>query len=795
MKKTFAAALVSFALLLAPSAGFSAQEDGESHQLRPNVNSSDAAGHTPLHRAALRGDAAAVEALLATGADPNALNQYGATPLHYGVGSERIVATLLAHGANPNIASQAGNTPLCSAVAQMNSFAVVQRLLAAGAELNVQRVEIAERNSTLLADAVGGGDRRTIALLLDPKNKIDPKQLGTGLIAAAQVGDLETARVLIERGVDINFLTGTTGSPLNTALRSGRNDVAKLLIERGADLKVKSNRGYGTSAIVFSAYTDACDPAMTKLLLDRGVDIDTANDIGDTALSYALKQGPDTELVRFLVDRGAKPPPAPANLKTIPQRAVPTDEAGRAALVRFSAQRAIDLLQRSSRGFLESGFVRNQAKCISCHQQALPAVAYGLARERGLRVDDHEIGRQLSAKFTQRSEQVGKALELIAPTGGPVLSLGYDADELNALNVAPNDVTDAMSHYLLGVQRTDGSWLSPLRRVPMGDDFVVATAWGIRALQLYPPAERKNEAAAAVLRAREWLGKQQPPTLNERVFQLLGLAWANESKARLQPFAETLAKEQRPDGGWSQLPGIASDAWATGSALHALYKAGMPTSHAVYRRGTDFLLRTQFDDGSWWVKTRSWPFQPHFDTGFPHGRDQWISAAGTAWATMAILLTLEPTVDPARLPKAEELIASFRKSSSEKTPGAAARPVTNPSSGTARIDFVRDIQPIFERSCVGCHGGEKPKSGFALISREALLRGGQSGEPAIVLGHAQESQLVRYVSDAVEDLEMPPLGRREKYPALAAEEIARLRTWIDAGAPWPTTKTANVNSP
>jgi N-acyl-D-amino-acid deacylase len=56
----------------------------------------------------------------------------------------------------------------------------------------------------------------------------------------------------------------------------------------------------------------------------------------------------------------------------------------------------------------------------------------------------------------------------------------------------------------------------------------------------------------------------------------------------------------------------------------------------------DFLLRTQFPDGSWLVRTRAYPLQPLRDSGFPHGRHQWISAAGTSWAAMALSLALPP---------------------------------------------------------------------------------------------------------------------------------------------------------
>src|SRR5258706_12377262 len=99
---------------------------------------------------------------------------------------------------------------------------------------------------------------------------------------------------------------------------------------------------------------------------------------------------------------------------------------------------------------------------------------------------------------------------------------------------------------------------------------------------------------------------------------------------------------QRPDGGRARLPRLKSDAWATAQALTALRQAkAISVNDPAYRRGTAFLLRTQFADGSWFVRSRTWPFQPYFNSQLPHGKDQWISAAGTAWATLVLLETLE----------------------------------------------------------------------------------------------------------------------------------------------------------
>ena len=84
------------------------------------------------------------------------------------------------------------------------------------------------------------------------------------------------------------------------------------------------------------------------------------------------------------------------------------------------------------------------------------------------------------------------------------------------------------------------------------------------------------------------------------------------------------------------MPAMASDAYATGEALYALRVSGMPPASAVYQRGVTYLLRTQLDDGTWFVRSRAFGFQPYFESGFPHGIDQFISASATAWAAIAL---------------------------------------------------------------------------------------------------------------------------------------------------------------
>jgi hypothetical protein len=127
-------------------------------------------------------------------------------------------------------------------------------------------------------------------------------------------------------------------------------------------------------------------------------------------------------------------------------------------------------------------------------------------------------------------------------------------------------------------------------------------------------------------------------TTEDRAFAVLGLIWGSGSDAAIAKAARELLSLQRPDGGWAQLSALQSDAYATGQALVALHESRVVNvSDAAYQRGIRYLLNTQLADGSWYVQTRAPAIQPYFDSDFPHGPDQFISAAATNWAAMALI--------------------------------------------------------------------------------------------------------------------------------------------------------------
>jgi len=94
-------------------------------------------------------------------------------------------------------------------------------------------------------------------------------------------------------------------------------------------------------------------------------------------------------------------------------------------------------------------------------------------------------------------------------------------------------------------------------------------------------------------------------------------------------------------------------------------------------------------------------------------------------------------------------------------------------------DFTREVRPLLEEHCVKCHGPEKHKGGLRFDTREGAFKKGESGETAVVPGHASESRLIKLVSSKDDAERMPSKGE-----PLSAQQIDLLKRWIDAGAPW-----------
>jgi hypothetical protein len=321
-----------------------------------------------------------------------------------------------------------------------------------------------------------------------------------------------------------------------------------------------------------------------------------------------------------------------ATLVIAPAAASAGDDRPAPATLRAAAQKALDLLEKTSPTFIKKG------GCNSCHAQMLPAAAQAFAHSRG--IPTGETLAQLPPEMSEATAE--RYVEYAIGGGGGIASLGF---ELFAASMAhhPADARiRAKIYFIKGMQQPEGHWRGGGSRPPLTFDDFTTTAFMIRALSTYAPASEATDTAARVDRAKAWLLNTKAERTQERAFQVLGLTWSRADRGSIANAVRGLQSLQRADGGWGQLPAVNTDAYATGLALYALYEAGVPASDDVYRNGLKYLLSTQAADGTWHVKTRALPIQPYFESGYPYGHDQWISGAAAAYATLAIAAAVEP---------------------------------------------------------------------------------------------------------------------------------------------------------
>ena len=580
------------------------------------VNSADRAGATPLHHAAGFGNLATMKLLLEHGAAVNAGNKRKSTALFWSLHDEAKVRLLLEHGADVNARTIDGRTPVYQAASMANAVPVLRLLLDKGADPNAKTLI---GMTPLIAASRGNID--AARLLIERKADVNTSNAagGTALMAAAQTGRPQAVRMLLEKGADPNAKTKRNETALADAATAGNEETVKLLLDRGAEVNVQDIRGY--SPLLYAAGSDAMSAGVAKMLLAKGADLKAKGD-GETAAMLAAKRG-DSEVARVL--------------------GVPEEERKRLGLVQVAhtggteksiaaaVGPALALLAKQSHNFIRIG------GCNSCHAEDLPSAAAAIARDRGLPAPK-EIPQLPQSMHTLNPERI-MDLAVVAVSG-----VGWEMFDFGHNRVPRDEYTDASVRYLKSMQTPAGNWNAfESRRPPMSSGVYQATALAIYALKTYGPPAEKTDTEKVLARAAAWLEAAKPANTQDRAFHLMGLAWSNAKPATIAAAAKALAASQRADGGWSQFGSLGSDAYATGEALYALNIAGrMPVSDPVYGKGVKYLLNTQAADGSWHVNSRSIWLQPYFESGFPYGTDQWISAAGTSWAVMALSLTVEP---------------------------------------------------------------------------------------------------------------------------------------------------------
>jgi hypothetical protein len=491
-----------------------------------------------------------------------------------------------------------GTTPLMSA-ALYGDAALVTRILAAGADPNAAN----GAGATALMWAVPDTDK--MRLLLDAgadANARSEDRRSPLLIASGTVGAARALTLLLDNGADPSSWQASDLSPLREAARVDDPEMFRMLMEYGA-----SPNGIG-----------APPAAYLRTNCFRCAQLAGVGGSGPLA-RVPPPAGAASTAPRYDPGRSARPTPVGATTAT-------------PAAIRAAVERSLPLLQDVGISFIR------QTGCVSCHHNSLVSMAVAAARANGYTVNEATATQQASTIGVYLESWRDRTVQNQPISGGPdtisYLMLGMAAD-----NYPPDEATDAQAIWLKRRQAVDGRWPLASLRPPIESNDVAVTAISMRALQLFAPPSRRAEFAQAVDRARAWLTTAPASVTEERAFRVLGLHWAGAPADVVTHAARELLAIQHADGGWSQEPSMASDAYATGEALVALRESGVVAqTDPACRKGLEFLLRTQIEDGSWIVETRAVPIQAYFESGFPYGVNQWVSAAATGWATMALAL-------------------------------------------------------------------------------------------------------------------------------------------------------------
>ena len=596
-----------------------------------DINARDKRGATPLMYAAAFGNSEEMKLLLDGGADVNAKSTFGATALIWAAGEPVKSRMLIERGADINAQSRQGRTPLMAAARRQGAADLVRLMLARGADVKAKDIQ----DDTALLLAARAGEPETMHLLIERGADINAPEDSVGFtpLASAIVSDnVEAVRLLLAKGADPNGtatarrrdrngpLAIGNWTPLMAAAPHGSPEMIRILLHAGASVNSKDVRGM--TALMLAVASENQDAAVVKLLLGAEADVNIKSTTGETALDWAKKFG-SRAVIETLEHAGAN--------EGTPYIAPAAPEAGQPREVRKALEKSIGLLQSSSTQFFK------QSGCVGCHHQSLTAMAVEAARRGGIQVDEDAAREQLNTIRSQAGamqESILQGMDESMPDIIVTLLQG-----LSVAGNAPSMATDSLVADVAALQRADGSWSTGIgiSRAPIQESHISRTVQAVRTLQLYGWPARQVEFDSRITKARAWLLGARPRTTDEQAMLLLGLSWTTAERQKIRNVALSLIARQRTDGGWAGNANLTSDAFATGEALYALRNSGFASAgDGVYRRGVEYLLSTQHADGSWYVRSRAVKVQPYFQSGFPFDHDQWISAAATAWASMAL---------------------------------------------------------------------------------------------------------------------------------------------------------------
>jgi ankyrin repeat protein len=585
MKRKIVSAATLMSITLAALGTIPAQ----SPETRPPAQTSEAI--SPLTKAVWKQDLASVKQLLAEGEDPGK-NESSARRRALGV--EEAPPWLWAIRAGEDRATL----------------------------LMLEKLKTVERAEGLLL-AAQRNDVKLAVALLERGMPVDARAVNraTPLMIAASSGYVEMIKLLVERGANASIADEHGDTALMSAMRAGSLESVKLLLRAGADVNHKDKAG--RTALMWAAWSGRVDVLNT--LLAAGAEINATDNAGDTALTAAARRR-QIAVVQLLQARDAQGDMAPLSAPLRSPRA--------------AVELSLPLIQRGAASW------RERAGCGACHHAHMMLRTMAVSKRQGFSIDEEHVAAGTGPRQANEAENAPLAQDLKTEQGTLRRSLGIFGDRAFAISSAlssqveagqmRNSNTEVQALFLARMQLDDGSWRYCPPRVPILSSKFTTTASAVRVLRHFGPSD-SAEIAERIQRGAAWLRTATPLTTDDKVFRLFGLYWTDSDNALIRKAKDLLIGEQNADGGWAQLRGLNSDAYATGQVLVALHEAGgLSTADPVYQRGVEYLLKGQEPDGSWLVHTRAAPRNEYFESGSPHGKFQEISYAGTCWAAMAL---------------------------------------------------------------------------------------------------------------------------------------------------------------
>lgn len=422
--------------------------------------------------------------------------------------------------------------------------------------------------------------------------------------------------------------------------------------------------------------------------------------------------------------------------------------------LRTSVEKALVPIQTSMKTY------RENRRCFSCHHHAHPIVALTDISKRGFKIDRENLQVQIQRSIA-RTKGVQDRYEKQNSIGGGVDTTGHAMWVMQIGKKSPDSLTDSMVNWLLKRDTKRIYWRGTKNRAPTQTSEMTRAWLCVNALNNFAQKDDLARSESRIAQVTKWLEKAAVGITEDHVSRLRLVKSIGDLDSEIPKYAEELIRLQRSDGGWAPLEKMESDAYSTATALLVLTEvAGVKTKDERYQRGIEYLLSSQLKDGTWHVKTRATPVQEYFESGFPHGKDQFISFTATCWSAMAIAKTF-PEI---------ELAASASGSSNSASSEMATRASLEKEQqilAEAREKFSKrfekEVWPLLaengKSSCTACHT-QKHRSSLQMAGKpsedfQRLLADG-------FLIHGDPGSLLSAVRSKNPRTAMPP-GKRKRW--------------------------------